>query len=150
MLPAPPALPDAGRTTLVVRLLPVVMAVATVGMMLAVLRSESGTGRHPMLLMFPVMMLLSAVISAVSGRDSRASQLNDSRSEYLELPAGNAATTSDKLRQNNVRRCCGVTPSRSRYGRWSAAQRMWERNRKTPTSAKSGSVWSILSRNESE
>ena len=121
VLPAPRALPDAGRTTSLVRLLPVVMAVATVGMMLAVLRSESGTGRHPMLLMFPVMMLLSAVISAVSGRDGRAGQLNDSRSEYLGLPERECGTTSIKQRQHNVRHCCGVTPSRSRYGRWSAA-----------------------------
>ncbi len=80
---APPVLTDAGRTSLLVRLLPVLTAVATVGMMLAVFRSGSGGPRHPMLLVFPVMMLLSAVISAMSARDSRAGHLNDSRSQYL-------------------------------------------------------------------
>ncbi|WP_425171678.1 type VII secretion protein EccCa [Mycobacterium sp.] len=83
VLAAPPVITDAGRTTLVVRLLPVLMAVATIGMMLAVFHSGSGAGRHPMLLTFPAMMLLSAVISAVSGRDGRAGNLNNARSEYL-------------------------------------------------------------------
>lgn len=131
VLPAPRALPDAGRTTSVVRLLPVVMAVATVGMMLAVLRSESGTDRHPMLLMFPVMMLLSAVISAVSGRDSRASQLNDSRSEYLGFLSGMRDDVNQAAAaQRSALLWCHPEPE----SLWTliGGHRMWERRPQDP------------------
>ncbi len=131
VLPAPPALPDAGRTTLLVRLLPVVMAVATLGVMLAVLRSDSGTGRHPMLLMFPVMMLLSAVISAVSGRDGRASQLNGLRSEYLsQLHEKRHDVSLAAAKQLSALLWCHPEPE----SLWTlvGGARMWERQPRDP------------------
>lgn len=131
VLAAPPVLTDAGRTTLIVRLLPVLMAVATVGMMLAVFRAGSGSGRHPMLLLFPVMMLLSAVISAVSGRDSRAGHTNESRAKYLDYLAS--------LRDNVIQAAAAqhsallwVHPEPQSLWTLIGDDRMWERRPHDP------------------
>lgn len=131
VLAAPPAMAGAGRTGLVVRLLPVLMAVATIGMMLVVFHSGAGTGRQPMFLVFPVMMLLSAVVSAVSGRDGRADNVKDSRSEYLAYLAGQrdnvvqaAAAQHSSLRWNH--------PEPESLWTLIGGQQMWERTPDDP------------------
>src|SRR4051812_22847798 len=77
----PPADPAKGSGSLVARLLPVAMLVATAGMVVLYFRSGTGSARSPMFLFFPVMMLMSALGSVAYGaRDNRrASEVEQGR-----------------------------------------------------------------------
>ena len=50
------------------RLLPVAVSVITVSVMAVAFLSGSAVGRNPMFLAFPMMMLASAVVTALTGR----------------------------------------------------------------------------------
>src|SRR5271156_4254731 len=80
---APPEVTRPVRTNVMTRLLPVVMAIATVGMMAVVFVSRSGVARNPVFMTFPLMMLLSGVATAVSGADRQRGEINADRAEYL-------------------------------------------------------------------
>jgi S-DNA-T family DNA segregation ATPase FtsK/SpoIIIE len=71
------------RTNVMIRFLPVVMALATVGMMAVVFFSRSAVGHNPAFMTFPLMMLLSAVATVVSGADRQRGEINAERAEYL-------------------------------------------------------------------
>ncbi len=80
---APPEVTRPVRTNVMTRLLPVVMAIVTVGMMAVVFVSRSGVARNPVFMTFPLMMLLSAVATVVSGADRQRGEINADRAEYL-------------------------------------------------------------------
>jgi S-DNA-T family DNA segregation ATPase FtsK/SpoIIIE len=81
---APPELPGPASPTALVRLLPVVMSVATVGVMAVAFLSGSAVSRNPMFLAFPMIMLVSIVVTAVTGRGSRrGGGVDADRAEYL-------------------------------------------------------------------
>ncbi len=81
---APPELPRSASPGLLVRLLPVVMSVTTVGVMAVAFLSGSAVSRNPTFLAFPVMMLVSLVVTAVTGRGSRrGGGIDADRAEYL-------------------------------------------------------------------
>ncbi len=67
-----------------VRLLPIVTAVATVGAMAAAYYARSAVARNPAFMMFPVMMLMSAVATVLSGADRRRSEINVRRADFLD------------------------------------------------------------------
>src|SRR3984885_5798578 len=67
--PSPPEL--AASTGRRICLLPVGMSIATVGVMAVAFLSGSGMTRNPSFLAFPMMMLGSAVVTAVAGRGQR-------------------------------------------------------------------------------
>ena len=67
-----------------IRLLPIVTAVATVGVMAAAYYARSTVARNPSLLMFPVVMLMSAVATVLSGSDRRRGEINLRRADYLD------------------------------------------------------------------
>ena len=71
------------RTNVMIRFLPAVMALATVGMMAVVYFSRSAVGHNPAFMTFPLMMLLSAVATVVSGADRQRGEINAERAEYL-------------------------------------------------------------------
>ena len=70
-------------TNPVIRFLPVVTALASVAVMAAIFHSRSGVMRNPAFMVFPVMMLVSAMTSIISGADRRGSEINAERTEYL-------------------------------------------------------------------
>src|ERR1700761_1056918 len=80
---APPEVTRPIRTNVMTRLPPVVMAIATVGMMAVVFVSRSGVARNPVFMTFPLMMLVSAVATVVSGADRQRGEINAHRAEYL-------------------------------------------------------------------
>ena len=80
---APPELPGPASPTALVRLLPAVVSVTTVGVMAATFLSGSAVSRNPMFLAFPTMMLVSMVVTAVNGRHSRRGGIDADRTEYL-------------------------------------------------------------------
>jgi S-DNA-T family DNA segregation ATPase FtsK/SpoIIIE len=67
-----------------IRLLPIVTAVATLAVMAAAYYARSTVTRNPSLLIFPVMMLMSAVATVLSGLDRRRGEVNLRRAEYLD------------------------------------------------------------------
>jgi S-DNA-T family DNA segregation ATPase FtsK/SpoIIIE len=67
-----------------VRLLPIVTAVATVGAMAAAYYARSAVARNPAFMMFPVMMLMSAAATVLSGADRRRSEINVRRADFLD------------------------------------------------------------------
>jgi DNA segregation ATPase FtsK/SpoIIIE, S-DNA-T family len=66
---APPEL--AVSTGPLMRLLPVGMSIATLGVMVVAFLTGSGMTRNPTFLAFPMMMLVSAAVTAVAGRGQR-------------------------------------------------------------------------------
>lgn len=80
---APPDVPQPARTGSMARLVPIVLAAATVGMVAVVFLSRSGMARNPMFAAFPVLMLVSTVASAVTGRGRHRAEIDAAREEYL-------------------------------------------------------------------
>lgn len=76
---APPGLPPP-RTP---RLLPVVVSVATLGVMAAAYFSGSAVTRNPVFLAFPMMTLASMVTTLVAGRGRRGRGIDADRADYL-------------------------------------------------------------------
>ena len=83
VIAAPLEVTQPTRTNAMTRFLPVVMALATVGMMAVLFFSRSAVGHNPAFMTFPLMMLLSAVGTVVSGADRQRGEINAKRAEYL-------------------------------------------------------------------
>ncbi|MEB3063005.1 type VII secretion protein EccCb [[Mycobacterium] zoologicum] len=84
---APPSVtrPEAGA--MLIRLLPVVMAVGMLGATAVLYRS--GSPRSPAFAMLPLMMLASAVLAVLGGRHrGRSGDIDDDREGYLDYLAG--------------------------------------------------------------
>ena len=87
---APPELADS--TGLLMRLLPVGMSVATVGVMALAFLTGSGMNRNPTFLAFPMMMLVSAAVTAVAGRSQRKGRgVEANRVDYFAIPQSSAS-----------------------------------------------------------
>lgn len=82
IIAAPPEL--AVSTGLLMRLLPVGMSIATVGVMVVAFLTGSGMTRNPNVLAFPMMMLVSVAVTAVAGRGQRKGRgVEASRVDYF-------------------------------------------------------------------
>ena len=81
----PPQVPRLTPGSVVTRIAPVLMLVAMAGMLVFYFRSGSVTGRNPMFLLFPAMMVLSLVGSTILGSRGarRAGEIDADRREYL-------------------------------------------------------------------
>ena len=83
-LQAPPEIPRSTPGNLLMKLLPLVMVAAMIGMV--ALMFTSGMARNPMSLIFPVMMMVSVIgMLAGSGRGggARTAEANEDRKDYL-------------------------------------------------------------------
>jgi len=80
---APKEVPRPTPTNPLIRFLPVVTALATVAAMAIVFRSGLGGMRNPAFMLFPVMMLVSAVAAVASAADRRGGEINTERTQYL-------------------------------------------------------------------
>ena len=83
------------QTNPVIRFLPVVTALAAVAAMAVVFHSRSGVTRNPAFMLFPVMMLMSAIATVVSGAERRGAEINTARAEYLSYLSGLRAKVVD-------------------------------------------------------
>ncbi len=84
-LQPPPEIPRVTPGNLLMKMLPVVMIVAMVGMM-ALLFTSGGFGSNPMSLLFPAMMMFSMVgmfAGQGGGKGQKASEANEDRKDYL-------------------------------------------------------------------
>ncbi|HNM86871.1 MAG TPA: FtsK/SpoIIIE domain-containing protein, partial [Mycobacterium sp.] len=124
---APPAVPrraDAGLA----RLAPVVLGVASAGATLAILTSRSGAGHGPALIVFPLLMLLSAVAASMSGGAGRwRAELDADRRRYLRyLDSVWDRATEDTAAQHDQLLKRNPAPE----DLWALPrQRWWERDR---------------------
>jgi S-DNA-T family DNA segregation ATPase FtsK/SpoIIIE len=80
---APLEVTQPARNSVMGQLLPIAMAIATVTMMAVVFWSRSAVVRNPMFMIFPLMMLVSAVATVVTGGDRRRGEIDADRAEYL-------------------------------------------------------------------
>lgn len=79
---APPGLPPASPGVLP-RLLPAALSVVSMGVMAAAFASGTAMARHPMFLVFPVLMLVSTVAAGLTGRGYRRGGIDADRGRYL-------------------------------------------------------------------
>ena len=111
------------------RLAPVIMAVASLGTVGMVVASGSAVGHTPMLMVFPVVMVASAVAAVASGGGGRQrAELDADRRGYLDY----LASLSDRLAQDAVaerNRMLDVHPEPEALWTVVGSTRMWERHR---------------------
>jgi DNA segregation ATPase FtsK/SpoIIIE, S-DNA-T family len=114
------------RTNAMIRFLPVVMALATVGMMAVLFFSRSVVGHNPAFMTFPLMMLLSAVGTVVSGADRQRGEINADRAEYLGYLSGlrDAAVKTAAAQRSSLVWC---HPDPDTLWTLAGGCRMWER-----------------------
>ena len=128
---APPEVTRPAQTNLMIRFIPVVAAIATVGTMAVVFYSRSAMARNPAFMMFPLVMLLSAVATVFSGADRRRGEINAERAEYLvylsDLRAAAVKTTA--AQQSSLIWC---HPDPDTLWTLVGGCRMWERRAADP------------------
>ncbi|MGA8330300.1 MAG: type VII secretion protein EccC, partial [Mycobacterium sp.] len=114
------------QTNPVIRFLPVVTALAAVAAMAMVFHSRSGVTRNPAFMLFPVMMLVSAIATVVSGSDRRGAEINTARAEYLGYLSGlRTKAVNNAVSQHYSLMWCHPEPD----ALWTliGGCRMWER-----------------------
>ena len=93
---APPELPRSTSPSLLMRLLPVGMSLAALGVMAASFFSGSAVTRNPAFLAFPMMMLVSMVLTAVTQRGRRqGGEIDVDRTDYLGYLSRLRATVTE-------------------------------------------------------
>ncbi|GAA3965728.1 type VII secretion protein EccC [Gordonia caeni] len=129
-LVGPPEVARAVPQNLLVRLLPVVMVVALVGMVaLMLMTGGRGALSNPLFLMFPLMMVMSMVgmlASGGRGGPARAAEVNEDRKDYLRYLAQTRARIADTVREQ---RTCALWshPDPAALPALLGTVRMWER-----------------------
>ena len=91
---APPEVARPTSSGLLLRLLPAIMSVAALGVMAVAFFSGSGATRSPTFLALPMTMLLSVVVTAVTGR-GRGAGVDGDRAEYLDYLSGLRGTVTE-------------------------------------------------------
>jgi len=123
---APPDVWQPERSHSMTRVVPIVMATATVGMAVVVVVSGSGLGRNPMFMGFPLLMLVSAVTSAVTGRDRRRGEIDAARADYLGY-LGELRVTIVKTAAAQAVSLTWCHPPPDALWTLAGGHRMWER-----------------------
>lgn len=86
---APPDLPSPPSSGLALRLIPVVLSLVCIGLMAAVSGAGNGLARNPMFLAFPAMMLVSTVVTGLTGgARRRGGGIDADRDHYLDYLSG--------------------------------------------------------------
>ncbi|MGB6244237.1 type VII secretion protein EccCa, partial [Gordonia sp. (in: high G+C Gram-positive bacteria)] len=129
-LTSPPELSRAVPANLLVRLLPVVMVLAVVGMVAMMLVTGGASAlANPLFLMFPMMMVMSMVgmlASGGRGGTERAAELNENRKDYLRhLGRLREQVTETAMRQRESAEFQHPEPA-ALLG-FVGGRRMWER-----------------------
>lgn len=128
---AAPPVPRLAAGNVATRVTPVLMLLAMAGMLVFYFRSGSVTGRNPMFLLFPAMMVLSMIGSTVLGSRGtrRAGEIDADRREYLvyldaigECAGRTAAEQHRWLHQNH--------PPPDALWTLAGTERMWQRRRR--------------------
>ncbi|MFC0314934.1 type VII secretion protein EccCa [Gordonia phosphorivorans] len=130
VLTGPPEVARGAPQSLLVRLLPLVMVVALVGMVaLMVMTGGRGALSNPLFLMFPLMMVMSMVgMLAGGGRGGppRSAELNEDRKDYLRYLAQTRAGVGATVREQRIA-AAWSHPDPAALPALLGSVRMWER-----------------------
>lgn len=129
---APPPRRSPPRTGSLIRVLPVVSAVAMIAVTAVVARSGAGMARTPMMVGFPLMMLVSATVTVLAGRGRQpTAEIDSDRADYLGyLTVLRHRVTESAAAQRDSMLWCHPPPDTL----WALAggPRMWERRPADP------------------
>lgn len=123
---APPEIADRAQSGRLIRFVPIVTAVAAVGAMAATYAARSTVAHNPAFMMFPLVMLVSAVAAVLSGSDRRRGELNVQRGDYLDY----LSTIRQTALKNAAAQCLSLTwrhPDPDTLWTLVGGCRMWER-----------------------
>ena len=129
---APPELPPPASRGLLQRALPVVLSAGTAALMAVVFFSRSAVAQNPTFLAFPVMMLISVVLTAAARRGpQRGRAIEANRFDYFEYLADLRARVSETAA---VQRLSLVWDYPDPETLWTliGGPRMWERRPSDP------------------
>lgn len=127
---APPELTRTPSSQLL-RFVPIVTAVVTVGAMCAAYYARSSVVRNPAFMMFPLMMLISAVATALLGSNTRRGEIDVQRADYLDY----LSETRASVLQNAAAQYCSTAwrhPDPDALWTLVGGRRMWERAAEDP------------------
>jgi S-DNA-T family DNA segregation ATPase FtsK/SpoIIIE len=126
---APPELPRSSAGA-VVRLVPVVVSLITAGVMAATFFSGPAATRSPTFLAFPMMMLVSVALTALTGR-GHGRGIDAARTEYLGYLSGLRGTVTDTAaaQRSSLAR---AHPDPDTLWTLIGGPRMWERQSPDP------------------
>ena len=127
VLERPPEHPKPTSVNPLVRLLPIAAIVATAGMMAMYFTSGATVTRSPAYLLFPAMMLVSALGSLAYGaRGSRTAELDEGRREYLRY-LDEVEDAAARAADAQHRSACWSHPEPTSLWTLVGTARMWER-----------------------
>ena len=124
----PPPVPRVSSGNVVTRVAPLLMLLAMAGMMVFYFRSGAATGRNPMFLLFPAMMVLSMVGSTVLGSRGarRAGEIDADRREYL-VYLDAVGECADRTAVEQHRALHQDHPPPDALWTFAGTERMWQR-----------------------
>lgn len=129
---SPPTVPGA-----LARLLPVALSLVGMGVMAAMFTAGTGAARNPMFLAFPAMMLVSSVVTGLTGRARRqGGSVDADRDHYLSYLSALSRSVSE-IAVAQLRSAIGRHPDPDTLWTLIGGPRMWERR---PTDADFGVV----------
>jgi S-DNA-T family DNA segregation ATPase FtsK/SpoIIIE len=126
---APPEVPRTIPGGLLMKLLPVVLVIAVVGMLALMFTSGASAMASPLMMMFPLMMLVSMVGMYGGGNRSggpRPAELNEDRKDYLRY----LAQVRERVAQTRSEQRAAlewIHPAPAVLGALIGGPRMWER-----------------------
>lgn len=124
---APPDLPPSAGPGLLPRLLPVAISVVSIGIMAAAFASGTAMARNPVFLAFPLMMLVSALASGLTGRARRRGDgIDADRGRYLDYLSRLSQSVSEVAM---AQRACAIRRHPHPDTLWTlvGGARMWQR-----------------------
>ncbi|WP_204808232.1 type VII secretion protein EccCb [Mycobacterium riyadhense] len=129
---APPEVPRTASPGLLIRLLPVAISVATLGVVAAASLSGAAPTRNPTFLAFPIMMLVSLAVTAVTGPGRRrGAEIGTARVDYLAYLSElrSSVTEIAAAQRASLNR---AHPAPDALWTLVGGPRMWERRRADP------------------
>ncbi|MFC4853279.1 type VII secretion protein EccCa [Actinophytocola glycyrrhizae] len=132
-LEPPPEVPRVIPGNILMKLMPVVMVVAMLGMMALMFTAGGAIGRNPVTLLFPMMMMFSMVGMMGQGRGGgpKKAEMNEDRKDYLRY----LGQMRDRAREASLDQRAAlewVHPDPQALWSMATSRRMWERRQSDP------------------
>ncbi|HEV7648032.1 MAG TPA: type VII secretion protein EccCa [Actinophytocola sp.] len=132
-LEPPPEVPRVIPGNILMKLMPVIMIVAMLGMVALMFSIPGGAGRNPISLLFPMMMMFSMVGMFGQGRGGgqKKAEMNEDRKDYLRY----LGQMRDRAREASLDQRAAlewVHPDPQALWSMATSRRMWERRQSDP------------------
>ncbi|OLF04256.1 type VII secretion protein EccC [Actinophytocola xinjiangensis] len=132
-LEPPPEVPRVIPGNILMKLMPVVMVVAMLGMMALMFTAGGAVGRNPVTLLFPMMMMFSMVgmMGQNRGGGQKKAEMNEDRKDYLRY----LGQMRDRAREASLDQRAAlewVHPDPQALWSIATSRRMWERRQSDP------------------